>query len=80
MLRDRITGASLALCIAALVLLILITRHDFSPPTFSHTLRFTQTNLLNRTVFIVIPVTREQWRDLTNKYPANVVAGEVSFK
>lgn len=71
---------ALLISITTLVLMILFTRADLASPTFSHTLRFTRTNHLERTTFIIIPVTHDQWRGLTNRYPAHVVAGEVNFK
>lgn len=50
-----------------------------SLPSYSSTLRFTHTNLLNHTTMLIIPVTPAEWRALTNRYPGNVVAGEVKF-
>lgn len=67
----------LMMCATAIIMSIPVRE---SSPTFSHTLRFTRTNHLERTTFIVIPVTHDQWRGLTNRYPAHVVAGEVNFK
>jgi hypothetical protein len=71
-------GAGL-LIVVAMVSFVLALRPT-PAPAFTHTLRFTQTNLLERTTYIIMPVTPVQWHELTNKYPAHVRVGAVKFE